>query len=261
MGYYIYRGFRPNDMLRMVGLPIPSDSPTFLDTGFRNKGLSPGAKYLYAVSAIDSAQNESQRTMAIVNIPDDDPPAPPFNVRVSTGRYGVIEIGWQPSPSTDVSTFRIYRSDGISPQKVLASIRGYTYNDSSVVRGRTYTYQVCAVDSSENEGVKSPEIRVTSKSVYLAPAPSSVEAVVSPQGVSLKWSHVDPRELAGYNVYRLDRASGTFQKLNAEPLKAVNYLDSGGKSGVLYRVTSVTTSGHENTSGGTVRDRSRQPRR
>ncbi len=248
MGYYIYRGFRPNDMLRMVGTPIPTDTPTFLDTGFRNKGLSPGAKYLYAVSAIDSAQNESQRMMVNVSIPDDDPPAPPFNVRVSTGRYGVIEIGWQPSPSTDVSAFRVYRSDGISPQKILASIRGYTYNDSSVVRGRTYTYQVCAVDSSENEGVKSPEISVISKSVYLAPAPSAVEAVVSPHGVSLKWSSVDPRELEGYNVYRLDRATGSYQKLNAEPLKAVNYLDRGGISESLYKVTSVTTSGHENTS-------------
>lgn len=61
----------------------------------------------------------------------------------------VLELTW--NAATDdglVSSYRIYKSNNL-----LNSVSGLTYEDTNVLRGETYTYQVSAVD---NQGLESP---------------------------------------------------------------------------------------------------------
>jgi fibronectin type 3 domain-containing protein len=249
LGYYVYRGLRADNLLRIVSTPLPADSAGHSDGGFGMRGLNPGTTYYYAVSAIDSANNESGRTTAIVKIPDNEAPAPPFDVRANANNYGIIDVGWQPSPSLDVSEFRVYRARNLQPHQRIATVRAFGWRDSAVVRGERYEYRVAAVDSSGNESTMSPPAIAVSSSVYLPPAPSGVRALLSGTTVAITWSPVDPRELLGYNVYRSPRPSGAFEKLNTQVIKVTKYADGSGKAGMYYRVATVSTSGQENTGG------------
>jgi predicted phage tail protein len=56
-GYHVYRSVDGGAFERVAG---PIDSPTYSD-----RAIEAGRKYAYAVSAIDNASNESERSMVV----------------------------------------------------------------------------------------------------------------------------------------------------------------------------------------------------
>lgn len=85
------------------------------------------------------------------------PPSPPQNLRITT-YHGAIDLEWDPSPSTDVLGYRIFRKTGTGGtwSMILSYPGGYLsgtskYRDSTVVDGTTYYYHVTAVDDSRND--------------------------------------------------------------------------------------------------------------
>ena len=77
----------------------------------------------------------------------------------SSGHYAVLT--WKASPSVVVG-YNVYRAENSAgPFKKLNSspIREATYKDSSVQAGRTYFYQVTAVDANAHESGSSNQVR------------------------------------------------------------------------------------------------------
>ena len=73
-----------------------------------------------------------------------------------------IEVSWQRSPESDLKGYYIYRSvDGgpFTRQGDLLTLP--TYSDHSVEHGKTYRYEVSAVDQKNNESGKSSVAEVT----------------------------------------------------------------------------------------------------
>jgi fibronectin type 3 domain-containing protein len=255
MGYYVYRGSNGDNLLRLVVEPLDKDSLAYIDIGYHGKGMKPGATFRYAVASVDNAHNESPKVAVLVKIPDTEPPAPPVDFHAHATNTGEIDLGWQPSPSLDVASFRLYRGLSSDSLRIVATMRGYTYRDSAVTKGRMYSYQLSAIDSNGNESKPTAPVIVGSTTTYLAPLPDNIEAVATSQGVTLSWRPVDPRELMGYNVYRSTKPSGVFENVNPSVITSTSYIDPGGNLSSLYRVSSMTTSGHENKSGKAIKVR------
>lgn len=80
---------------------------------------------------------------------------------VAMGADNSITLSWNPVPSTNVATYRIYRADrsGEPTPTLIASVSATqtAYLDTSIEMYRHYWYRVSAVDSEGAEGSKSLE--------------------------------------------------------------------------------------------------------
>ncbi len=254
LGFYVYRRRSDQEFLRISGRPLAPDSLTFQDTGYKLKGLWPGKSYEYGVTALDNMYNESPMATIQITVPDDEPPTPPVTSYARSTPEGLVEITWQPSMALDVVGYRIYRGqDGVDPILFLETNDStYATIDSTAERGKSYAYQVAAVDEAANESLRTKGTIVVPRDLVAPPAPENVKAVVDTAGVRITWDPVGVSDLAGYNVYRSDIPTGTAVKLTSTPILETSFRDPEGKAGLYYRVSSLDTSGHENAEGEAV---------
>ncbi|MEK7188066.1 MAG: hypothetical protein AAB691_04445, partial [Patescibacteria group bacterium] len=124
--------------------------------------VTPKATYLYAVSAVDHAGNESARTLdksiTMPACPDTTAPTIPSGLRLVSSSASTISLTWNPSTDGDtgvgVKGYRIFRNgsqsfvgDVLAPQVVFV--------DTGLVAGTTYSYRVTAYDSVGNASLLS----------------------------------------------------------------------------------------------------------
>ena len=85
-------------------------------------------------------------------------------------------------------------------------------------------------------------------------APTGLTASPAKRKINLNWTANGEPDLAGYNVYRSNSASGTFTKLNSSLVTGTSYTNSGLTSGStwFYRITAVDTSNNESAPSATV---------
>jgi hypothetical protein len=86
-----------------------------------------------------------------------------FRVGTGTGAQGSskhsVSIAWDPSPSTDVVYYNVYRGTvSGGPYSLLGTdITATAYTDSTVQSGATYFYVTTAVDVNREESIYSNE--------------------------------------------------------------------------------------------------------
>jgi endonuclease I/fibronectin type 3 domain-containing protein len=83
-------------------------------------------------------------------------------------------------------------------------------------------------------------------------APTGLVATAGDAEVGLDWADNGEADLDGYNVYRSDQPGGPYAQLNANPIGASDYADTGVQNGTTYYyvVTAVDLTGNE--SGGSA---------
>ncbi|HEU4930192.1 MAG TPA: fibronectin type III domain-containing protein, partial [Candidatus Krumholzibacteria bacterium] len=90
-------------------------------------------------------------------------------------------------------------------------------------------------------------------------APTNVQAVVINGGdIQISWNPSSQPNVRGYNVYRVDNATDTVDRLNASPLEVTSVVDGDARFGheYDYRVTAVSTRNTESAfSSVTIRNR------
>ncbi len=246
-GYYLYRGERGGEMLRIVGRPIePSDRPAFVDGGFEGRGLAPGATLVYAVAGVDQSSNEGEKASVEVPIPDTVPPAAVLSFVARSTEKGAVELSWQPGLSADLAAHRVYRDEGKGFRLVMELERKITtWTDQSVKRGGTYTYRVVAVDAARNESAPSREITLVPTDTSPPPPPGELSARATAKGVLVEWKPSDADDLAGHLLYRAVRKNGPWELLTPKPLSEARFTDGTGKAGSWYAVSALDTSGNE----------------
>src|SRR5207247_4723504 len=86
------------------------------------------------------------------------------------------------------------------------------------------------------------------------PAPTAVAAVASAAGIRLDWADGLARDRSAYNLFVAASRTGSFKRLNAEPLRASEYLDRAAPEGAarFYRVVVLDTSGNSSAPSSTV---------
>lgn len=126
----------------------------------RDETVELGTEYRYAVSAVDSAGNESEHQFSdTLMVRDYDPPRSVRNVRVESVEGGV-QIRWEPVLAHDLVGYKIYRSDlstGVYAPLTDEPIEEQSWIDPEP--GDGYWYRVRAVDISGNESRPSEPVK------------------------------------------------------------------------------------------------------
>jgi fibronectin type 3 domain-containing protein len=144
----------------------PSDKAP-VDAGSADDGffIDPSAQYdtnyAYSVIAKSGAVESLPSKTVVVNFPDKFPPAVPASITALAGPE-TIEVSWQRSPDADLRGYVVYRSTNkgaYERQGTMINVPAYT--DKQVQHGKTYSYQVSAVDQKGNESEKSSATEVS----------------------------------------------------------------------------------------------------
>ncbi|MCF2137373.1 MAG: S8 family serine peptidase [Candidatus Thorarchaeota archaeon] len=131
-------------------------STTYTDTG-----LSPETTYTYEVSAVDTSNNEGEKSDPASATtdeapPDTTPPAKVTGLNADPLSQTEIKLTWNANSESDLDHYNVYR-DGVK----IAETTSTTYTDTGLSPETTYTYEVSAVDTSSNEGEKSDPASAT----------------------------------------------------------------------------------------------------
>lgn len=226
------------------------------DRGIAEAGFIEGEIYLYAVYAVDRAGNESDTAYTHVHIPKLTPPLPPREVVAVNENGHRIRVYWNPSLSTDVVQYNLYRKQRHDPEyEVIARTPNdqRTVRDESVFVGNTYIYAVCAVDDAGNESSFSEPDTLNFRDFTPLRSIRNLQGIERDEGVYLKWQEVITSDLAGYRVYRSDLPNGVFKAVNVELITDAEFFDPDGTSIHWYRVCAVDSSGNESRPGRPVR--------
>lgn len=169
-------------------------------------------------------------------------PAAPTDVRAVTANDGSkIILTWSGTTSLK---YNIYRgTDGTNFSKITVSpVEGTRYDDIGVNPAVTYHYYVTSVNAQGEESTPSAVV-----TPYKVQPPTGLKAVVGSGQVNLSWNAAGgSAAVAGYNIYR-QAGSGGYTKVNASPVTAAGYTDTGllSNTAYTYQVATVDTSGNE----------------
>jgi hypothetical protein len=149
-GYLIYR----NNGTEPIGNVTGADKTSYTD-----RDLKPG-DYTYTVRSYKTSTLKSDASKLVKGTApvDKKAPIPPsIKPELKVTDKG-IEIDWEPSPSSDVVKYVIYR--GVTENSVtkideIDSTKN-SYIDTKPPESGSYLYVVAAVDESDNEGKSSP---------------------------------------------------------------------------------------------------------
>ncbi|MBI4416757.1 MAG: fibronectin type III domain-containing protein [Euryarchaeota archaeon] len=223
--YRIYRGTASGSLAFLAQVP-----PT--DTTYSDLGLTNDVTYFYAVTATN-AVGESPRSNEVSATPAAVPSAP-RNVQ-AVGGDRRVNLSWD-APADDggfpVTGYRVYRgtrSGGLAPIANLGAV--FAYNDSGVVNGVPYYYQISAVNQ-EGEGLRSPELVATPAAV--PSAPQDLRAAAFDRTVDLSWS--PPADDGGATItsYRVYRGTAPGAATFLAELPELSYADGGLTNGQTY---------------------------
>ncbi|MBA3045757.1 MAG: fibronectin type III domain-containing protein [Candidatus Thermoplasmatota archaeon] len=139
-------------------LPYPANYFIYVDApGYYEWGAYPHQKYVHF------AGSDISINIYLIPIdPFDEPPHFP-SILSTSGGPGWIGIDWfSPSPtrgSDEITNYKIYRGTTSGGETLLATVGGdvTSYNDTAIINGQKYFYQVSAVNST-GEGEKSYEV-------------------------------------------------------------------------------------------------------
>lgn len=254
-GYWVYRIEDSVRTFRLSGQPVTDT--VFADSGYGGRGLRPGTRYLVAVSAVDSASNESARDTVTVVVPDDVAPPHPSDLQARGvgGRY--VALSWSQDPASDLAGFTLARARGDSEPVLIGKYPAgaLSARDTSARHGAVYRYLLTAVDTAGNASVPATDtLRFTRPSP--PPPPRHIAVRVTAAGVRILWERVADPELAGYRVYRSAVPTGTYRLVGATGAGVTTFADTGAvarTARAYYDVRAVDTSGNESAPSRPVR--------
>ncbi len=116
--------------------------------------------YTYAVVALHGGAESLPAKLEPFTSIDKFAPSIPTGVTALAGPES-IEVSWQRSPEADTAGYLIYRSVDGGPFEKLPDMSNLSaFSDRKVEHGRTYRYQITAIDQKKNESERSAIVEV-----------------------------------------------------------------------------------------------------
>jgi chitodextrinase len=197
-GLHDYRVYRDSVLLANV-----------TGTAYNDTTVTAGTQYSYRVSARDNANNESNRSAALVvttlTTADTTQPSVPTGLMTTSVQATSIALAWNPASDTGGSGLRDYRvyRDNTS----LATVKGTSYSDTTVSPLTQYSYEVSATDNSNNESSRSTALAVSTPADTTPPSVPTGFTTTSVQStsVALTWNAATDTGGSGLRDYRVYR--------------------------------------------------------
>lgn len=233
-GYRLYRKTGSSAMTLVS--PGPASA-----TAYSDAGLAPDTTYIYEVAAVDTAGNESDRSLQISRTTalDNQPPPMPGNLSATLAGPTAIKLQWNAvTDNIGLSGYEIWR--GLSANNFTAKLlltNATSYTDSSLSPNTRYYYKVVAVDTSGNVSGAALIDAITSADTVKPTPPTFVAArsTVSKNKVHLTWSGAgDNIGVVSYEVYR---SAG----------KSTNKSDQQGGKGAAERIAATGDTSYDDT--------------
>jgi hypothetical protein len=116
--------------------------------------------YSYEVVALNGGAESLPSEVQQITPVDKFSPSVPTGVAAISGPES-IEVSWQRSPEADTAGYYVYRSvDGGAFERQGDRVNLPAFSDRSVAHGKTYRYQISAVDQKNNESERSAPVEV-----------------------------------------------------------------------------------------------------
>jgi fibronectin type 3 domain-containing protein len=219
---------------------------TVVDSGLSNQGLAEGGNYQYKVVAVDSANNQSEGAFAEYQAPDFTAPQPPDNVSASNQDGIRVNLTWNSSTSSDVTSYRIYRAAAGAEFTLQDSVpyQQRYFRDEGVETGTEYVYRISAMDSLGNESERSAADTALVRDFTPPRVVRNVRTKQTPDGVQIHWEPVPADDLVGYRVYRSNLPTGVYSSVNSQPVEQTQLTHENPDQRWWYYVRALDTSGN-----------------
>jgi hypothetical protein len=187
--------------------------------------LNTNTTYEFAVTALDTSNNESPKSLPVTYYLDGSAPT---GVELQGNLTDTtMQLSWSESTDTDLQGYRIYRN-GQLIANLPPSVTSYTVNN--LTPGYSYDFYVIAFDAINN---MSPHSNVVTAVVEATPvlltAPDGLIVFTANQGLIARWNHLK-LNVTGYNIY----VDGV--KINDVPINNNSYLISSLENGQSYDI-------------------------
>jgi len=245
VGYHIYRAYNKDTLFQRINTSlIAKDYHSYIDTA-ENIGF-----YNYKISTVDESGNESYSARYTAEVKDIFPPQKPQMV-VASADTGKITLSWEENTEPDLWGYLVYRTIDENKKdysllnaKPIASPR---FTDKLPKEAKNkFLYRVVAVDSSYNKSAYS-DFAATRLPDIIPPQKPQIKTIAQENGVLIiEWFRVFDQDLAGYNVYRVEKDQSP-QKLNIRLIKGIElFTDRTAAPNVPYQyfVTATDSSGN-----------------
>ncbi|MEM8485965.1 MAG: hypothetical protein AAF564_10475 [Bacteroidota bacterium] len=226
--------------------PATLTTTSLVDRGEAGRGFYEGATYKYTVHSADASGNFSAPVTTTLRIPDETAPVAPNGVQAVVENNARIAVFWNPSPARDVMSYVVYRREAGSSKLIATPVPAHTrrLEDQQVERGTTYAYWVTAADSAGNESLQSDPFEIQMRD-YAAPrSVRNVKLSADDGTVSIAWEPVSAFDMAGYEVLRASRLTGTYAAITSHLLTDNSWQDEASSTNRCYRVLAIDTSGN-----------------
>ncbi|WP_329314575.1 PA14 domain-containing protein [Streptomyces sp. NBC_01262] len=200
-GYRVYRRPSTDTTWTRVSGSSPVKLPAYTDQA----PLS-GLEYVYAVTAVDKAGNESAKS-ATDSVVTKDLTAP----AVPTGLSATYDddtaeatLTWNANTEADLAGYQVhFRTGSDGPWTAGPWVTATSYTTTPTTTGETYEFAITAFDKVHNYSAKSPVVSVVSRDDVHPVAITDLTATVrSDLAVKLSWTMPTPRFATMYFVYR-----------------------------------------------------------
>jgi large repetitive protein len=248
-GYYIEQS--PVDNVHFVQIAATAPNAT----AYSVTGLTAGTKYYYRVRAFNSittsAYSNQTNATTLSNIP-----VPPSGLTVTSTTSSSVSLAWADNSNNETG-FKILRKKGATGtytliKTTLANVTTYTDNDSVLLDGTQYCYEVAATNSAGDSGFSNEVCGIT---VMKAPSGLASTAVSASQ-INLTWTDNSLAE-DGYYIEQSPVDNLHFVQIAATGPNATAYSVTGLAAGTkyYYRVrafNTITTSAYSNQTNATT---------
>ncbi len=208
-----------------------------------------GKTYEYQVCAVYANGKEGPRSNTVtVSVPGKELPATPVLSANGFSSAGKPKLKW--TQAKNAVTYRVYRRMEGTGRWTSYTINSLTYTHLSVVSGKTYTYQVCAVYANGREGPRSNMVTMQIPGAGEASALGlSVGGVTNDGKTKLLWT--EAKDAVRYCVYR--RLEGT-SEWNVYVVCSLPYTYAAAADGKVYeyQVCALYANGKEGPRSNTV---------
>ncbi|MEE4311793.1 MAG: fibronectin type III domain-containing protein [candidate division KSB1 bacterium] len=181
-----------------------------VNVGMANQYTTPplvaGARYFFAVSALDTAGNESGYSSEIsltISVQDTTPPNAPEILSWNRENKSVV-LAWMENAEQDIMGYRIYfgKKSGDYTQSADVGL-AYNFKTGALESGYTYYFSMTAYDTVTNESAHSQEVIVTiPEDDITAPAPPVITNYGRQERrFHVSWAANGEGDISGYRFY------------------------------------------------------------
>lgn len=243
-GFIVGRSIHPEGPFTSLHVGIlPKTTQEFLD-----KNPDVNGRNFYAVTAIDTAGNESRSLSAYVLFADHTPPTPPIGLTGSVDSNGVVSLTWTPNREDDLLGYRVYWSNDQDHKFIMISsdmVREAAYTDTIQIHtlSKHVYYRIAAVDNGFGHSDFS-EILELKRPDVVPPSPGILtDFKILENGIQFTWTPSTSSDLATQQLLRR-QPDGDWALLQAFDKTATRYFDSPPANGIYeYALRSIDDDG------------------